>query len=422
VDVFERFVVVGLLGGLRDALQVLALVATCLIAEPMLAAVAVVAYPLVLGPIAWVSRRARRTANEAQALRGAVATLAVEHAQGLAVLRVAQAEVYARTRFEAAAGRLRDAAVRAVSARIASTPLTEVAGAVALVGTLAVARWRVDAGQSTPESAIAFLAALLMLYTPIKGLVRGAEVRAPAAAAWARLRTFRDAPPSGAPVVPAAPDRGWGLRLDGVSVVRDGRRVLETVTCDLPAGRITAVVGPNGAGKSTLAWVVLGLLPPSEGRLRWLDATGRERTTDERPATAWVPQEGGLLRATLAENLTLGSTTQWPREALVQAMMRFGLGPVLDVRAGDLGTRLEEGGAGLSLGERRRLLFARAWLSSAPFVVLDEPEAGLDSEGLDRVIEAIRALQEGRTVLLLTHEPRLVALAENVFELRRAGP
>jgi ABC-type transport system involved in cytochrome bd biosynthesis fused ATPase/permease subunit len=135
-----------------------------------------------------------------------------------------------------------------------------------------------------------------------------------------------------------------------------------------------------------------------------------------------VPQEGGLLRATLAENLTLGSTTQWPREALVQAMMRFGLGPVLDVRAGDLGTRLEEGGAGLSLGERRRLLFARAWLSSAPFVVLDEPEAGLDSEGLDRVIEAIRALQEGRTVLLLTHEPRLVALAENVFELRRAGP
>ena len=421
VDVFERFVVVGLLGGVRDALQVLALVATCLIAEPMLAAVAVIAYPLVLGPIAWVSRRARRTADEAQALRGAVATLAVEHAQGLAVLRVAQAEVYAGRRFEAAAGRLRDAAVRAVSARIASTPLTEVAGAVALVGTLAVARWRVDAGQSTPESAIAFLAALLMLYTPIKGLVRGAEVRAPASAAWARLQTFRDAPPSGAPVVPAAPDRGWGLRLEEVSVVRDGRRVLETVTCDLPASRITAVVGPNGAGKSTLAWVVLGLLPPSEGRLRWLDAAGRERTPDERPATAWVPQEGGLLRATLAENLTLGCPVQWPHEALVHAMMRFGLGPVLDARAGDLGTRLEEGGAGLSLGERRRLLFARAWLSSAPFVVLDEPEAGLDSEGLDRVIESIRALQEGRTVLLLTHEPRLVALAENVYTLRRAG-
>jgi subfamily B ATP-binding cassette protein MsbA len=422
VDVFERFVVVGLLGGLRDALQVLALVATCLVAEPMLAAVAVVAYPLVLGPIAWVSRRARRTADEAQALRGAVATLAVEHAQGLAVLRVAQAEAYARARFEAVAGRLRDAAVRAVSARISATPLTEVAGAIALVGTLAVARWRVDAGQSTPESAIAFLAALLLLYTPIKGLVRGAEVRAPASAAWARLQTFRDAPASAAAVSTAAPEHGWGLRLDGVSVMRDRRRVLETVTCDLPAGRVTAVVGPNGAGKSTLAWVVLGLLPHSEGELRWLDASGRLRPSDKRPATAWVPQEGGLLRASLADNLTLGCPAPLPSETLVEAMLRFGLGPVLDARGGALETALDEGGAGLSLGERRRLLFARAWLSSAPFVVLDEPEAGLDTEGLDRVIESIRALQDGRTVLLLTHEPRLIALAAHVFELRRAAP
>jgi ABC-type multidrug transport system fused ATPase/permease subunit len=422
VEVVERFVVVGLLGGARDALQILALVATCLVAEPMLAAVAVVAYPLVLGPVAWVSRRARRTAEEAQALRGAVATLAVEHAQGLAVLRVARAETYAGARFEAAAGQLRDAAVRAVSARIASTPLTEVAGAVALVGTLAVARWRVDAGHSTPESAIAFLAALLLLYTPIKGLVRGAEVRAPAAAAWSRLQMFRDAPVSAPRRLPVTPEPGWGLRLQGVSVVRDGRRVLETVTCELPAGRITAVVGPNGAGKSTLAWVVLGLLPPSHGRLEWLDGSGHARTADELPTTAWVPQEGGLLRASLAENLTLGCVEPLPREALVEAMVRFGLGPVLESRGGDLATRLDEGGAGLSLGERRRLLFARAWLSSAPFVVLDEPEAGLDTEGLDRVIESVRALQEGRTVLLLTHEPRLVALAERVFELRRAAP
>jgi len=413
VDAVERFAVAGVLGGVRDALQVAALVLTCCLTEPVLGLAALVSYPLLLLPVAWFGRRARAAAQAAQAARGALATVVVDHAQTLSPLQVAGALSWAQTRFTRMAADVGGAAVAAVSARAAAAPLSEVAGAIALVGTLALARARVDAGVSTPESAIAFLAALLLLYTPVKSLVRAGETAAPAGAAWSRLIEVWDAAAEvpvhrGDAAREGGPEAPPGVRLEAVRVVRSGRMVLDLPALTIRAGVVTAVVGPNGAGKTTLAWLLLDLLRPTEGRLAWSPA---------RPiAAAWVPQEGGLLRATWRDNLTLGLPAV-SDERLQQALERFGLMTAWRARSEGFDARLDEGGVGLSVGERRRLLMARAWLADAALVVLDEPEAGLDVDGQVEWVTALARLREGRTIVLLTHSAALLEAADDIVRL-----
>ena len=412
VEAVERCAVAGVLGGVRDALQVVALVVTCCVTEPILGLAALVSYPLLLLPVAWFGRRARAAAQAAQTARGALATVVVDHSLALAPLQVAGAQGWAHRRFTETASTLGRAAVAAVSARAAAAPLSEVAGAVALVGTLALARARVDAGASTPESAIAFLAALLLLYTPVKSLVRAGETAAPAHAAWIRLQdvgcfeagTSSPSERVAEPTCLAPPE----VRLEGVRVERSGREVLNLANLVIKAGDVTAVAGPNGAGKTTLAWLVLGLLQPTAGRVVWSPPGPH--------SVAWVPQEGGLLRATWRDNLTLGRLGL-EDERLRLAIERFGLGAALRARPRGLEAQLDEGGAGLSVGERRRLLMARAWLADAALVVLDEPEAGLDLNGQSELAAALARLREGRTLVLLTHSAALLAEANHVVRL-----
>jgi thiol reductant ABC exporter CydD subunit len=173
------------------------------------------------------------------------------------------------------------------------------------------------------------------------------------------------------------------------------------VSLTVRAGEIVVLAGASGCGKSTLIDVLLGFAQPASGHVETVD----------RSRIGWVPQEPYLFPGTVASNVRLG----WPDapdEAVEAAAKAAALDDV------PLDRVLTERGGGLSAGQRRRVALARALLPDRPFLLLDEPTAGLDAGREQHVLRTLRAqAAAGRAILIAAHHPRVIAIADTVVQL-----
>ena len=209
------------------------------------------------------------------------------------------------------------------------------------------------------------------------------------------------------------PDPGAAeIRFEQVSVGKDGRDadLLGETSFALAPGRVTGVVGPSGAGKSTLIHLLLGFERPTSGRITvdGVDLAGLDPKA-WRGAIAWVPQRPRITGATVAEAIRT-ALPQASAEQIVEAARIAGIDFPLDQRIGRDGTAL-------SGGQARRVALARAVLRDAAIVVLDEPTEHLDAANERMITAALRSWLVGRTVLLVTHRPALLAICDTVVRL-----
>lgn len=213
------------------------------------------------------------------------------------------------------------------------------------------------------------------------------------------------------------------LELDGVTVRHTGRTEpsLAGASLVVEEGETVALVGPSGVGKSTLLNVVLGFAAPDEGRVR-VGGTDLADLSPERwrERIAWVPQRPHLFAGTIAENVGL-ARPEADDSAVTAALRDAGAYDFVAALPDGVATLLGEDGAGLSAGQRQRLALARAFLADRPVLLLDEPTASLDGETEAGIVEAVRRLAAGRTVLLVVHRPALLSVADRVVALEPAG-
>ncbi|QES07193.1 thiol reductant ABC exporter subunit CydD [Streptomyces venezuelae] len=215
------------------------------------------------------------------------------------------------------------------------------------------------------------------------------------------------------------------LELDGVTVRHAGRAEpsLDAMSLTVEPGETVALIGPSGAGKSTLLDVVLGFAEPEDGGS--VRVGGEELATLDleawRARIAWVPQRPYLFAGTIAENVLLARPDA-SDEAVREALRDAGADGFVAGLPQGLDTPLGEDGAGLSAGQRQRLALARGFLADRPLLLLDEPTAALDGETEAGVVDAVRRLAAGRTVLLVAHRPALLAVADRVVRVGGALP
>ncbi|SEH32911.1 ABC transporter ATP-binding protein [Magnetospirillum fulvum] len=289
-----------------------------------------------------------------------------------------------------------------------------------LVFLLPVSLWLVRQGTISPaETILALTLGSVMLKPLFKVAHFSSEIREIAAG----LRRI-------APLLAFAPSQDSGpretpptLRLSfrHVSFAYESRPILKDVSFTLEAGTVTALVGPSGAGKSTIAHLIGGLAAPSSGDIL-VNGTSLS-ALDEAERSAWITvaaQDAFLFRGTLLENVRLGrpdaTDDDGHRAARIAQVADF-----VATLSDGFATMVGEQGARLSGGERQRIAIARALLTDAPLLVLDEATAFADSRTERRFYQSLREAYPAKTLLIIAHRLSSIERADQILVLKDGG-
>lgn len=407
----------------REGLLLVGTLIVMVLVDWRLALVAVLVLPAIATMLAVFSVRLGRAARKQRKKEGQLATAAHETLAAVPLIQsygleqVASDAFVKQNRKSARAG----LAATRIEGRLALA--SEVAFAIGMAVVLWAGVGRVQDGVLTPGKLLVLLAYVRSFYRPIRKALGRSAAMVKASAAGERVLELLDAEDSmSRPTHPVAlPARsGIGSKVEFRDVHfrhGEGRDVLSGVTMQLNPGECVALVGGNGAGKTTMISLLPRLRDPDLGEVLIDDVDVRLcDPSDLRARLAIVMQESILFDGTLLENVQLGSP-EASREAVLEASRLAGVTAFAMQLPEGLETQVGERGAELSGGERQRVALARALVRDASVYVLDEPTTGLDAGAEASLCDELLDTLRMKTVLLVTHNPRLIARADRVVYL-----
>ena len=333
-------------------------------------------------------------------------------------------------------------------------PVSGIALQLSLLAVLGVGGFRVAAGALTIASLVTFIMFLFMLVMPLATTFGAITSVNQALGALGRIQEVLDLPTEtqhdstvsvspGDPDAPALefhdvrfryPDNVVAAREKAAREARSlladahldradeeqpiAHEVLRGVSFAVPRGARVALVGPSGAGKSTILSLIERFYDPTGGSIRLYGHDARTYPRDElRAQFGYVEQDAPTLAGTLADNLRLAAPAA--SDADCERVLRaVNLGDVLERSPLGLAAPVGEDGVMLSGGERQRLAIARALLTEAPILLLDESTSSLDGVNEQRMREAIDAISADRTLLVIAHRLSTVVDSDLIVVLQ----
>jgi ABC-type multidrug transport system fused ATPase/permease subunit len=313
--------------------------------------------------------------------------------------------------------------VAALRARKIKSLMSPVVNIVVAICT-AIVLWKgtslIVAGAMTPGALTVYLAYLKKFFKPVKDLASMTSTVAQTTVALERIQAILSADDvieERAGAIDPGRVRG-AISFDRVSFGYDKDTVLHEVSFDIKPGQVVGIVGPTGSGKST----VLSLLPrfydPALGRVMIDDIDISDyRIAALRSQIGFVLQDTLLLQGTIRENIAYGRPEATEEEVVAAARIANADEFISRMPLG-YDTMVGERGNTLSGGQRQRIAIARAVIRNSPILVLDEPTAALDAESEHLVIEALRRLMKGRTVIMIAHRLGTLIDADKIIVLK----
>jgi PrtD family type I secretion system ABC transporter len=282
---------------------------------------------------------------------------------------------------------------------------------------LALAAWLAINGMASPGAMIAASVLTARALAPIEqaiGQWRGfVNARQAQDRLYKLLEQFREDAPR-----MALPKPATSFVVVGLTVVAPGAStpVVRDISFSVSAGQGVGIIGPSGSGKTSLARALVGIWPPARGSVR-LDGAELDQWDPEAlgPSIGYLPQGVELFDGTIAENICRFSTDATP-DHIIEAAKLAGVHDLILSMPDGYDTRIGASGAILSAGQRQRVGLARALFGKPFLIVLDEPNASLDAEGETALTNAMLALREaGSIVIVIAHRPSALAAVDQVL-------
>ena len=207
----------------------------------------------------------------------------------------------------------------------------------------------------------------------------------------------------------------WNLDAEGLKFSYDRRRVIDGISVHIPGGTTTAIVGPSGGGKTTLVNLLARFWDTDAGRVSLGGRDVRDYYMDSLMENfSFVFQNVYLFHDSIANNIRFGRP-EAPMDKVIEAAKKACCHDFIMALPDGYETVIGEGGASLSGGEKQRISIARAMMKDAPVIFLDEATANVDPENENELMQAIRALTTGKTVIMIAHRLKTVEGADQIL-------
>ena len=406
---------------LRESLLLVTYAGLLLYLDVRLALVCLTGAPLVVYPLVQLGQRVRRTTRRSQEQLELLSHLTVEAITGHRIVQAFQAEAFEHRRFHRASEQLYRTNMKVTSTLSVLPPLMELLGGFGIAGVLWYGSREIAAADLTSGEFVSFMAALLLMYGPVKKLSRvNANIQQALAAAeriFETLDTHTETTdrPGASVLAPLA--RGIEFRDVTFQYHDDTEPVLRGVSFTVQAGQVVAVVGLSGAGKTTLVNLVPRFHDVTAGTILIDGVDLRDVTLRSlRGTIGMVTQDTILFDASIADNIAYADQTASREsiEAVARAVHAHEF--IVELPEG-YNTPIGERGQRLSGGQRQRLTIARALLKNPPILILDEATSALDAESELLVQDALRKLLLNRTAFVIAHRLSTIRRADAIIVL-----
>jgi subfamily B ATP-binding cassette protein MsbA len=404
---------------IKDTVTLISLIGIVFYTDWKLAIIATVVFPVTIYPISQLGKKMRSVAKSTQITMGTLNSLLQETIAGTRIVKAFGMEKYENQRFAMENERLFRLNLKAVSVNAVSHPLMEFLGGLGIAAVIFYGGYNVLQGNSTPGTFFSFLAALLMLYEPVKRLVNVNNTIQQGIAGAERVFSIIDHIPEviNKPGAIELPIISRSIDVKNVNFSYEKTPVLKNISLSIKAGEVVAFVGMSGGGKTSLVNLIPRFYDVSAGSIQIDGIDIRDVTLQSlRRQIAIVTQQTILFNDTVRNNIAYGDIERTEDDIINAARAAnahnfiMQLPKQYDTNIGELGTKL-------SGGEKQRISIARALLKNAPILILDEATSSLDTEAEIEVQEALDNLMKGRTTLVIAHRLSTIRNADRIIAL-----
>ncbi|MEN3330166.1 MAG: ATP-binding cassette, subfamily bacterial [Acidobacteriota bacterium] len=365
-------------------------------------------------------RRIRDSARKVRKAEGNLAARVSETLHAIALVKAFGRERYETERFESESSETLNESIRTARLEAASSRAADIVNAVGTFAVLVFGSLQALRGHITPGSLLVFVAYMNSLYVPIRTLAKLSAKLSRAFVSAGRISETLGIEPEredSPGAIEATAIRG-DISFRHVNFEYGaGKPVLRNISFDIATGEKIALLGRSGAGKSTIISLLLRLYEIEDGAILIDGINVKDYKRESlRQQIAIVMQDSVMFGASVRENIAYGKVDATDEE-IIRAAKAANAHEFISKLEDGYDTVIGERGGTLSGGQRQRIAIARAFVRSAPILVLDEPMTGLDVESEAAVREALNRLMRGKTCLAITHDLAAAATADRVLIL-----
>ncbi len=408
----------------RAVLTMIGLIGVIIYMNYKLALIAIVLYPIFIFPLSIISKKLRKYSHLGQERMGDLTSVLQESFSGIRVVKAFVAEDKEVERFEKANAQTIKYANKSVLAGNLASPLTEALGSFGIGAVLLMGGYQVISGTSTTGTFIAFLAALVQIYEPVKLFANSNNALQASIAATDRVFSMFDEEDEVIENKGSVECNAEGKDIEFKNVsfkYKDNIYALKNISFNVKAGSTVAFVGPSGAGKTTLAHLIPRFYDVTEGAILIGGINIKDYDLYSlRHNIATVSQDAFLFNDTIRnnisyskENATDGEIKNAARAAYADEFIE-NFPEKYDALCGERGVKL-------SGGQKQRITIARALLKNPPILILDEATSALDTESERVVQKALDNLMKGRTSFVVAHRLSTILNADIIVVFNNGG-
>ena len=385
--------------------------------SPTLAFYFLVIMPLALFPLQILAKKMKKYSKRSQESTSNLTARLTEVFNNIEIIKSNSSQNFEHARFTKENLRFFKASLKQIMINALTGPTLEIFGSVAVAIAIYVGALEVINDEITVGTFFAFIAALFMLYDPIKVLANIHNKMQDAVAATERMQELFDVHPkivSGEKVLAKVEN----ITLENVGLSYGDEVALNNITLEANKGKIYALVGDSGAGKSSFINLLVRFYDPSMGALRINGTNIKEFTLASlHQKIAFVTQRIFIFQDTVLANVAYG--LELDRDRAIEALKQAEAWEFVETLEEGIDTTLDEFGTNLSGGQRQRIALARALYAKPEILVLDEATSALDNKSEKAIQKSLYALKDKMITFVVAHRLSTIENADTILLMEK---